>query len=63
MVYKPLQNFIKNGSLGDFTTESLKFDRYTAQDMLIVDEFDGSTNIIINDDKNQPRLINSGFAV
>jgi hypothetical protein len=31
--------------------------------MLIVDEFDGSTNIIINDDKNQPRLINSGFAV
>jgi hypothetical protein len=31
--------------------------------MLIVDEFDGSTNIIINDDSNEPRLINSGFSV
>jgi hypothetical protein len=31
--------------------------------MLIVDEFDGSTNIIINDDTNEPRLINSGFSV
>jgi hypothetical protein len=31
--------------------------------MLIVDEFDGSTNIIINDDNNSPKLINSGFAV
>jgi hypothetical protein len=31
--------------------------------MIIVDEFDGSTNIIINDDQNNPKLINSGFAV
>jgi hypothetical protein len=31
--------------------------------MLIVDEFDGSTNIIINDDEHNPRLINSGFSV
>jgi hypothetical protein len=38
--------------LGDFTTENLKFNKDTAQDMLIVDEFDGSTNIIINDDEN-----------
>lgn len=63
MVYKPLQNLVKNTTLGNFTTEKLNFNRYDAQDMLIVDEFDGSTNIIINDDNNQPRLINSGFSV
>lgn len=63
MVYKPLQNLVKNTTLGAFTTEKLNFNRYDAQDMLIVDEFDGSTNIIINDDTNQPRLINSGFSV
>lgn len=63
MAYKPLQNLVKNTALGDFTTESLSFNRYDSQDLLIVDEFDGSTNIIINDDRNQPRLINSGFAV
>ena len=63
MVYKPLQNFIKEGSLGGFSTKRLKFDRYTSQDILVVDEFDGSTNIIVNDDKNEPRLVNSGFAV
>ena len=62
-VYKPLQNLIKDNALGEFTTEKLNFSRYNAQDMLIVDEFDGSTNIILNDDKNQPRLINSGFSV
>ena len=63
MVYKPLQNLVKNTTLGNFTTEKLKFDRYNFQDMLIVDEFDGSTNIIVNDDTNEPRLINSGFSV
>ena len=63
MVYKPLQNLVKNTTLGDFTTEKLNFNRYNAQDMLIVDEFDGSTNIIVNDDTNEPRLINSGFSV
>jgi hypothetical protein len=54
---------VKDTALGRFTTEKLNFDRYNAQDMLIVDEFDGSTNIIINDDQNNPRLINSGFSV
>lgn len=63
MAYKPLQNLVKNATLGTFTTEKLNFNRYDAQDMLIVDEFDGSTNIIINDDQNNPRLINSGFSV
>jgi hypothetical protein len=41
---------VKNTILGEFTTEKLNFNRYDSQDMIIVDEFDGSTNIIINDD-------------
>lgn len=63
MVYKPLQNLVKDSALGHFTTENLKFDRYTQQDMLILDEFDGSTNILLNDDQENPKLINSGFSV
>lgn len=63
MVYKPLQNLVKDTILGDFTTEKLNFDRYKSEDMLIVDEFDGTTNIIINDDVNNPKLVNSGFSV
>ena len=63
MVYKPLQNLVKDFTLGGFTTENLNFDRYNYQDMLITDEFDGSTNIILNDDTNAPQLINSGFSV
>jgi len=31
--------------------------------MSIVDEYDGSTNIIINDDKSNPKLINTRFSV
>jgi hypothetical protein len=30
MVYKPLQNLIKDNNLGRFTTKELKFDRHTA---------------------------------
>lgn len=62
-VYKPLQNFINSGTLSTFTSELFNFDRHDQQDLIITDEFDGSTNIIINDGKNEPRLINSGFAV
>ena len=32
-------------------------------DIEIQESYDGSVNLIINDDKNEPRLINSGFAV
>jgi hypothetical protein len=63
MVYKPLQNLIKDSSLGNFSTTNCHFNKDISQDMLIVDEFDGSTNIIINDDENNPKLVNSGFAV
>lgn len=62
--YAPLQNLVNDKNiLGDFTSSELNYDRYTPVDILVTDEYDGSENLIINDDKNAPRLINSGFSV
>lgn len=63
--YTPLHNLInkETSQIGDFTTSELEFDRYTPIEMSIVDEYDGSNNIIINDDINNPKLINNRFSV
>ena len=63
--YTPLHNLInkKTSQIGDFTTSELEFDRYTPIEMSIIDEYDGSNNIIINDDINNPKLINNRFSV
>lgn len=63
--YSPLQNLVNksSNSIGDFTTPELNFDPYTPVDIIVTDEYDGSTNLIINDDKNNPKLINSRFSV
>ena len=62
--YSPLQNFVdSNNNLGDFTTSKLNFDKNTPVDLIVTDEYDGSNQIIINDDKNYPKLINSRFSV
>lgn len=61
--YAPLHNLITDEGVSDFTTGKLKFNRYTPQDLLITDEYDGSTNIILNDDNNFPRLINTRIAI
>lgn len=61
--YSPLKNLVTKYGLSNFTTENLKFNRYCPQDMLITDEYDGSVNIILNDDYNQPRLINTRIAI
>ena len=51
--YSPLQNFVdSNNNLGDFTTSKLNFDKNTPVDLIVTDEYDGSNQIIINDDKN-----------
>jgi hypothetical protein len=52
-----------NEELGDFTTPELKFDRYTPVDILVTDEYDGSQNLIINDDVNDPKLVNSRVSI
>lgn len=62
--YSPLQNYKKSGSdkYGDFIA-NLNMDLQHPIDIEIQESYDGSVNLIINDDKNEPRLINSGFAV
>lgn len=61
--YSPLQNLITDDNLGDFTTKNLKLDSNTPVKIIVTDEYDGSQNLIINDDKNPPRLINSRLSV
>lgn len=62
--YQPLQNLSDtNGVLGEFTTEELKFDLEHPVDILPQYSYDGAVNLILNDGKNAPRLINSRFSV
>ena len=62
--YSPLQNYKKSGSniYGDFIA-NLNMDLKHPIDIELQESYDGSVNLIINDDKHEPRLINSGFAV
>ena len=62
--YNPFFNIQKDsGELVPFNTEELKFDLNHPVDMTIQPSYDGSVNVILNDDKNPPRLINSRFTV
>ena len=51
------------GSLLDLDTESLTFDLKHPVDLVVQPSYDGSVNIIMNDNEHQPRLINSRFSV
>ena len=53
----------KAGSLIDLDTEQLNFDLDHPVDIEVQPSYDGSVNLILNDDKNIPRLINSRFSV
>lgn len=57
------ENYANAGSLIDFDTEQLNFDLKHPVDIEIQPSYDGSVNLILNDDKNLPRLINSRFSV
>ena len=61
--YMPLQNLITKDDIGDFTTFGLNFDPHNPVDIIVTDEYDGSQNLIINDDVNDPRLINTRLSV
>ena len=50
------------GSLIDFDTDQLNFDINHPVSIEVQPSYDGSVNLIINDDKNIPRLINSRFS-
>ena len=53
----------KEGSVIDFDTEKLNFDLDHPVEIEVQPSYDGSVNLILNDDKNIPRLINSRFSV
>lgn len=62
--YSPFQNFVNTDrSLTDFRTNQLNFDMEHPVDMIPQESYDGAINLIINDNKNTPRLINSRFSV
>lgn len=62
--YSPFKNLQDiNQTLGDFATEKLNFDLQHPVDIIPQDSYDGSVNLILNDGKNQPRLVNSRFSV
>ena len=53
----------KAGSIIDLDTEQLNFDLNHPVDIEVQPSYDGSVNLILNDNKNIPRLINSRFSV
>ena len=61
--YNPLYNYRneETGELGDFVSQKLNFDLNHPVDMLPSYTYDGTVNLILNDDKNYPKLINTRF--
>lgn len=55
--------YAQAGAIIDLDTENLNFDLDHPVDIEVQPSYDGSVNLIINDDKNIPRLINSRFSV
>lgn len=54
--------FYDKNQLTDFDTDQLQFDVNHPVDLLPQYSYDGSVNLVINDGKNPPRLINSRFS-
>lgn len=66
--YKPFFNMrltegSDRGSLTELDTDKLNFSLTSPVDMIPQQSYDGSVNLIINDKRNPPRLINSRFTV
>ena len=65
--YQPFHNFCESKNdtslLENFTTNQLNFDLLHPVSIEVQPSYDGSVNLILTDDKNPPRLINSRFAV
>ena len=64
--YNPLRNLKKSDDqIDDFTVSNsqLKLDLENPIDIECQSSYDGSTNLIFNDDKNPPRIINTRVAL
>ena len=61
-VYSPLRNLVEvDNSIVDFNTDELSIDLNNPLNIECQPSYDGTVNLIINDDKNPPRIINSRF--
>lgn len=56
-------NLIEAGTIVDLDTSDLQFDLNSPLEITAQTSYDGSVNLIFNDNKNIPRLINSRFSV
>lgn len=61
--YVPFKNLLKDNQISNFNTDHLQYDVNYPINMEVQDSFDGSVNLIINDDHNTPKMINSRFSV
>ena len=61
--YAPLRNIIDDvdNSICDFNTNELSIDLNNPLSIECQPSYDGTVNLIINDDKNPPRIINTRF--
>ena len=60
--YSPLKNIIEeDSSIVNFNTKELSIDLNNPLNIECQPSYDGTVNLIINDDKNPPRIINSRF--
>ena len=61
--YSPLQNLMTDEDLGDFTSTHLNMSPENPIDIIITDEYDGSQNLIINDNINAITFNNCTFFI
>lgn len=62
--YNPLHNQLnEDGSVGDFTTGEIDFNLNKPVDIECQPSYDGTVNLIINDDLNPPRIVNTRYTV
>lgn len=61
--YSPLKNLmLSDGSIGFFRVKNFGIDLGHPVNLECQPSYDGTVNLIINDDKNPPRIINSRFS-
>lgn len=62
--YSPLHNkFTREGTIEDFETEEIDFNLNNPVNIECQPSYDGTVNLIINDDLNPPRIINTTYSV
>ena len=61
--YNPLRNIIdEDSNIVDFRTKELEIDLNNPLNIECQPSYDGTVNLILNDDKNPPRIINTRFS-